>query len=90
MRSRFAGWHGSALKMPAMRCVHSPTANVIQDAEDTRPALMLIAGMMPDGNGLELCRRIRENHLLARTPLSFLIPEAAKEDRDSGVGIRGR
>ncbi len=57
------------------------TANVIQDAEDTRPALMLIAGMMPDGNGLELCRRIRENHLLARTPLVFLIPEAAEEHR---------
>jgi DNA-binding response OmpR family regulator len=57
------------------------TANVIQDAEDAHPALMLIAMMMPDGNGLELCRRIRENHELARTPLVFLIPEAAEEHR---------
>ena len=58
-----------------------PTANVIQEAEDLHPALMLIAMMMPDGNGLELCRRIRENHALARTPLVFLIPEAAEEHR---------
>jgi two-component system phosphate regulon response regulator PhoB len=57
------------------------TANVIQDAEDTHPSLMLIAMMMPDGNGLELCRRIREHHALASTPLVFLIPEAAEEYR---------
>jgi DNA-binding response OmpR family regulator len=57
------------------------TTNVIQDAEDAHPSLMLIAMMMPDGNGLDLCRGIRENHALARTPLVFLIPEAAGEHR---------
>jgi DNA-binding response OmpR family regulator len=57
------------------------TANVIQEAEDNRPSLMLITMVMPDGNGLDLCRRIRENHILARTPLVFLIPEAAEEHR---------
>jgi DNA-binding response OmpR family regulator len=57
------------------------TANVIQEAEDDRPSLMLITMVMPDGNGLDLCRRIRENHILARTPLVFLIPEAAEEHR---------
>jgi DNA-binding response OmpR family regulator len=57
------------------------TTSVIQDAEDTHPSLMLIAMVMPDGNGLELCRRIRESHALARTPLVFLIPEAAGEHR---------
>jgi two-component system response regulator VicR len=57
------------------------TANVIQEAEDKHPSLMLITMMMPDGNGLELCRVIRENHALARTPLVFLIPEGAEEHR---------
>jgi DNA-binding response OmpR family regulator len=57
------------------------TGNVVQDAEETRPSLMLIAMMLPDGTGLELCRRIREHQALARTPLVFLIPEAAEEHR---------
>jgi DNA-binding response OmpR family regulator len=57
------------------------TANVIQDAEDKHPALMLIAMVMADGAGLDLCRIIRENRALARTPLVFLIPQAAQEYR---------
>jgi DNA-binding response OmpR family regulator len=57
------------------------TANVIQEAEELRPSLMLITMVMPDGNGLDLCRCIRENRGLARTPLVFLIPEAAEEQR---------
>jgi DNA-binding response OmpR family regulator len=57
------------------------TSNVIQDAEDNHPSLMLITMMMPDGNGLDLCRQIRENRALARTPIVFLIPESAEEHR---------
>jgi DNA-binding response OmpR family regulator len=57
------------------------TCNVIQDAEDEHPSLMLITMMMPDGNGLDLCRHIRENRALARTAIVFLIPEAAEEHR---------
>jgi DNA-binding response OmpR family regulator len=57
------------------------TANVIQEAEDSRPSLMLITMVMPDSSGLDLCRRIRENRTLARTPLVFLIPKAAEEHR---------
>src|SRR5579863_9748406 len=57
------------------------TVNVLLEAEDYRPCLMLITMVMPDGNGLDLCRRIRENRALSRTPLVFLIPEAAEEHR---------
>jgi DNA-binding response OmpR family regulator len=57
------------------------TANVIQEAEAKRPSLMLITMVMPDGNGLDLCRFVRENHALRGTPLVFLIPEAAGEHR---------
>src|SRR5579863_892009 len=57
------------------------TANVIREVEEKRPSLLLLTMMMPDGNGLDLCRCIRENHTLARTPIVFLIPEAAEEHR---------
>lgn len=57
------------------------TSSVIQDAENYHPSLMLITMMMPDGNGLDLCRQIRENRALARTPIVFLIPESAEEHR---------
>ena len=57
------------------------TSNVIQQAEDNHPSLMLITMMMPDGNGLDLCRQVRENRALARTPIVFLIPESAEEHR---------
>jgi two-component system, OmpR family, response regulator VicR len=57
------------------------TANVIREAEDEDPSLILLTMVMPDGNGLDLCRCIRENHALARTPIVFLIPEAAEEHR---------
>ncbi len=57
------------------------TGHVIEAAEEERPGLMLITMVMPDGNGLDLCRRIRENRALARIPLVFLIPEAAEEHR---------
>jgi DNA-binding response OmpR family regulator len=57
------------------------TPNVIQAAADKHPSLMLISMMMRDGNGLDLCRRIRENHALAKTPVVFLIPEYAEEHR---------
>src|SRR5580698_8922146 len=57
------------------------TSNVIPQAEDNHPSLLLITMMMPDGNGLDLCRQIRENRVLARTPIVFLIPESAEEHR---------
>ena len=57
------------------------TTAVIAEAEESRPALMLIGMVMPDGTGLELCRTIRGNRALARMPLVFLIPQAADEHR---------
>jgi len=43
--------------------------------------LVLTAMMMPDGNGLDLCRRIRENPSLSGIPVVFLIAAAAEEHR---------
>jgi two-component system phosphate regulon response regulator PhoB len=57
------------------------TIHVVREAEDEHPTLMLITMVMPDGNGLDLCQRVRENPALAKTPLVFLIPEGAEEHR---------
>lgn len=55
--------------------------SVVEEAEENRPSLILTGVLMTGGNGLDLCRRIRENRLLARTPLVFLLPKAAEEHR---------
>jgi DNA-binding response OmpR family regulator len=57
------------------------SAHVIEEVEEERPVLILTAVMLPDGNGLELCRTIRQNRLVAQTPVVFLMPEAAEEHR---------
>src|SRR5579863_10457254 len=57
------------------------TANVMREVEEKHASLVLRTMLMPDGNGLDLCRCIREHHALARTPVVFLIPEAAEEHR---------
>jgi two-component system phosphate regulon response regulator PhoB len=54
---------------------------VIQEGEKRPPSLILLELTVPRGNGIEVCRRVRENHALARTPLVFLIPEGADENR---------
>src|SRR5579863_3146955 len=55
--------------------------NLIEEAQENRPSLILTGVLLPDGNGLDLCRKIRENRALARTPLVFVLPKAAEEHR---------
>jgi len=57
----------------------STTINVIKEAESVRPALMLVAMLLPNGNGLDLCRQVRENPRLAGTPLIFFLEEDGAE-----------
>lgn len=57
------------------------TANIMAEAEQTPPALIMVALMLCDGNGLDLCRQIREHPMLGRTPVVFLISEGAEEHR---------
>ena len=42
------------------------TAGVIAEAEKQAPALFLLDIMVPGGDGLELCRRIRQTSTLWR------------------------
>src|SRR5215472_10236030 len=45
---------------------------VIAEAEKQPPALFLLDIMLPGGDGLELCRRIRQTPALAMIPVIFL------------------
>jgi len=57
------------------------TDDVIAEAEQSRPSLVLISLMLPAGSGLSLCRRLRQDHKLAGTPIVFLVAEASEEHR---------
>lgn len=57
------------------------TANVIAEAVEAQPSLMLLSTTMPDGQGLDLCRRIRENQALANIQVIFLVPKNAERHR---------
>jgi DNA-binding response OmpR family regulator len=58
-----------------------PGSEVMAEAEECRPSLILISLMLPAGSGLNLCRRIRQNPVLMGTPLVFLLADAAEEHR---------
>lgn len=60
---------------------------VMMEAEKSRPALFLLDIMVPGGDGLELCRRIRGSEALAATPIIFLTAKTAEADRVLGLEL---
>jgi two-component system phosphate regulon response regulator PhoB len=69
---------------------YSNTANVINDAQKERPVLMLLDIMVPGGDGMELCRQIRQSGApLAGTPIVFLTAKTAEADRIMGLELGG-
>jgi DNA-binding response OmpR family regulator len=65
------------------------TADVIREAEEIRPSLFVLDIMVPGGDGLDLCRRIRQNSRLGATPIIFLTAKAAESDRVLGLELGG-
>jgi DNA-binding response OmpR family regulator len=63
------------------------TTDVIREAEEIRPALFVLDIMVPGGDGLDLCRRIRQNVRLGTTPIIFLTAKAAESDRVLGLEL---
>ena len=61
------------------------TAGVIAEAEKQAPALFLLDIMVPGGDGLELCRRIRQTSSLAMAPVIFLTAKTSESDRVIGL-----
>jgi len=66
---------------------YSAIGSILQDAERARPALFLLDIMVPGGDGLDLCRRLRLNPTLASVPIIFLTARAAENDRVQGLEL---
>src|SRR6185369_14035924 len=57
--------------------------------EQNRPDLILLDVMLPDVDGFELCRQIRQSAVLGRTPVLFLTARSDEVDRVLGLEIGG-
>src|ERR1035438_7923975 len=51
------------------------------------PAVFLLDIMVPGGDGLDLCRRLRRNPALSTVPIIFLTARAAENDRVMGLEL---
>jgi DNA-binding response OmpR family regulator len=66
----------------------SNTAHVLMEAQRERPSLFLLDIMVPGGDGLELCRQIRQAGTpVAGIPIIFLTAKTEETDRIVGLEI---
>jgi two-component system phosphate regulon response regulator PhoB len=68
----------------AARLFSTPT-RLIPDAERQAPALFLLDIMVPGGDGLDVCRRLRNHPGLSSVPIIFLTARAGENDRVLGL-----
>lgn len=62
-------------------------AGVLSEAEREHPSLFLLDIMVPGGDGLDLCRRIRQMPVLGMTPVIFLTAKTGEPDRVLGLDL---
>jgi DNA-binding response OmpR family regulator len=60
---------------------------VIELCRRERPDLILLDVMLPDADGLELCKAIRQHPELAHLPVIFLTARASETDRIVGLEL---
>jgi len=60
---------------------------VVQAAEVAHPSLFLIDIMLPGGNGLDLCRRLRKTPTLSKIPIIFVTARTGEPDRVAGLEL---
>ncbi len=66
--------------------VYTGTGGVLADAQKERPSLLLLDIMLPGGDGLDLCRQIRQSGApLAAMPIVFVTAKTAEADRITGL-----
>lgn len=68
----------------SVRAFQTPM-NLIPDAERQPPALFLLDIMVPGGDGLDVCRRLRTHPALSTIPIIFLTARAGENDRVLGL-----
>ncbi len=61
--------------------------HLIGEAEREAPALFLLDIMVPGGDGMEVCRRIRANAQLSSVPVIFMTAKASENDRVLGLEL---
>ena len=61
--------------------------SIVADAEREPPSLFILDIMVPGGDGLDLCRRLRKNLALSTVPIIFLTARAAENDRVLGLEL---
>ena len=62
-------------------------AGVLAQAEREPPALFVLDIMVPGGDGLDLCRRIRQSPRVGSVPVIFLTARSAEADRIIGLEL---
>ena len=60
---------------------------VLGEAEREHPSLFLLDIMVPGGDGLDLCRRIRQMPALGMVPVIFLTAKSSESDRVLGLDL---
>ncbi len=63
------------------------TTNVLPEAERANPSLFLLDIMVPGGDGLELCRRLRQHASLSTVPIIFVTARTSENDRVLGLEL---
>ena len=66
---------------------YAAIGSIVQDAERSRPALFLLDIMVPGGDGMDLCRRLRQHPTLSGVPVIFLTARASENDRVHGLEL---
>src|SRR5215831_12311764 len=61
----------------------------IEQLESWKPDLIILDVMLPDGDGFDLCRRMRKNPAIGRTYVIFLTARSDEVDRVLGLEIGG-
>jgi two-component system OmpR family response regulator len=57
----------------------------VKEIDEFRPDLIILDVMLPDQDGIELARRLRDGH--SRTPIIFLTAKDATEDKLAGLAV---
>ncbi len=60
---------------------------IVSEGERTPPALFLLDVMVPEGDGMDVCRRIRQSPGLQRVPVIFLTARVTENDRVRGLEL---
>ena len=67
--------------------IYTTPGSLLPDAERQPPALFLLDIMVPGGDGLDVCRRLRNHPALSATPIIFVTARAAENDRVLGLEL---